>query len=295
MNPFQQPRYQLQRTQDFLAKLFHHFVNDRCPESAGALAYTSLLALVPLMAVGFTLFAAFPAFDGLTGKLQSFVFSNFVPASGKVVEAYIEGFVAKASALTLPGLIALLVTALLSMATIERTFNAIWKVRRRRNFVDAFMVYWAILTVGPLLIGVSLAVSSYVASLPFFSDAARSLGGPGVFLKLLPFLAATLAFALLYAIVPYQRVPPRHAIAGGVVAAVLFELAKKGFALFVTHFPTYEAIYGALAALPIFLIWVYLSWLIILLGAEFTYCLGNSIASRPDPVRDMAEDVAPPQ
>nr|VFJ63414.1 MAG: YihY family inner membrane protein [Candidatus Kentron sp. DK] len=282
------PQHQLLRTRVFLEHLFRHFIDDRCPESASALAYTSLLALVPLMAVGFSLFAAFPAFEGVTEKVQGFIFGNFVPARGEVVEAYLRGFVEKASALTLSGLVGLLATALLAMATIERTFNAIWKVRRRRNLVDTFMVYWAVLTVGPLLIGISLAITSYVASLPLFSEAARGLGGPGIFIKTLPFLATTLAFALLYAVVPYQRVPSRHAVAGGVAAAILFELAKKGFAFFVTQFPTYEVIYGAIAALPIFLVWIYLSWLIILFGAEITYCLGTMPA--PNALPEKTED-----
>lgn len=269
--------HRLQRAKTFFGNLFRHFIDDGCPESASALAYTSLLALVPLMAVGFTLFAAFPAFEGFTDQIRGFIFENFVPASGEIVESYLQGFVTKASALTLPGLVGLLITALLAMSTIERTFNAIWKVRNQRRPIDTFTVYWAVLTLGPILIGISLAVTSYVASLAFFSGAA------GVFLKSLPFLASALAFTLLYAVVPQQKIPPRHALAGGLVGAVLFELAKKGFALFVTSFHTYETIYGALATLAIFLVWIYLSWLIILFGAEFTYCLGNPGPDAPEP------------
>ncbi len=261
--------------QRFLRYLFGAFIRDRCPEVAGVLSYTSLLSLVPLMAVSFAVFAAFPVFDDVTGKVQDFIFSNFVPAAGEVVEAHLQGFVAKASRLTAPGIVFLVVTALLLMSTIDRALNTIWKVRVRRRLLHAFMVYWAVLTLGPLLIGVSLVVTSYVVSLPLLTDAASSLGGAGFLLKLMPFLAGALAFTLLYAVVPNQGVPFRHALAGGAVAALLFELAKKAFALYVTHFPTYEAIYGALAAMPIFLVWIYLSWLVILLGAEFTHCLGT--------------------
>nr|VFK20108.1 MAG: membrane protein [Candidatus Kentron sp. LPFa]VFK34433.1 MAG: membrane protein [Candidatus Kentron sp. LPFa] len=267
-----------QRIKDFFTHLIRHFIDDRCIESAGVLAYTSLLSLVPLLAVSFTLFSAFPAFAEFTDKILDFVVNAFVPANREIVESHLRNFVEKASTLTLPGLIGLLITALLSIATIEKTFNAIWKVNRRRNLMDAFMVYWSVLTLGPLLVGVSLAVTSYVVSLSFFSDAARGIEDAGVLLKLLPFFAAALAFTLLYATVPYQRVSIRHAMVGGIVAAGLFELAKEGFVLFITHFPTYEVIYGALATLPIFLIWIYLFWLIVLLGAEFTYCLG-----KPDP------------
>nr|VFK37422.1 MAG: membrane protein [Candidatus Kentron sp. TC] len=280
MNPLRK----LRRIKDFFTLLIRHFINDRCFESAGALAYTSLLSLVPLMAVSFTLLSAFPVFAEFTDKILDFIVNTFVPANRGIVESHLRNFVEKASALTLPGLIGLLITALLSMATIEGTFNAIWKINRRRNLMDAFIVYWAILTLGPLLVGVSLAITSYVASLSFFSDAARSLGEIGALLKLLPFLSAALAFTLLYATVPYQRVPIRHAIVGGIVAAGLFELAKKGFVLFITHFLTYEVIYGALATLPIFLIWIYLFWSIVLFGAEFTYCLGGLVrGSTTDP------------
>nr|VFJ90489.1 MAG: membrane protein [Candidatus Kentron sp. LFY] len=292
MKPIHQPR----RIKNFFTCLAYHFVNDRCLESAGALAYISLLSLVPLMTVGFTLFAAFPAFDESIGKVQNFVFGNLMPASGEIVRTHLRDFMDKASALTLPGLVALLVTALLSMATIDRTLNAIWKVRRHRSLVNAFTVYWAVLTIGPILIGISLAATSYVVSLPFFANTAHGPSDPGAFLELLPFFAAMLAFTLLYAIVPYRRVPIHHAMAGGVMAAVLFESAKEGFALFVTYFSTYEAIYGALAALPLFLIWIYLSWPIILFGAEFTYCLGNSssILERDAGQSDRVSDRAAP-
>jgi len=288
--------HQLQPIRDFSASLARHFINDRCPESAGALAYTSLLSLVPLMAVGFTLFAAFPAFNGFLDKAQDFIFGNFMPENAEAIQAHLRGFVGKASALTLPSLAALLGTALLSMATIDQTLNRIWKVRRQRSLVNAFIVYWAVLTLGPILIGVSLAITSYVASLPFLHDAVQP-SKSGMFVRVLPFFAATLAFTLLYAIVPYRRIPLYHAMAGGVVAAALFELAKKGFTLFVTRFSTYEAIYGALAAVPIFLIWIYVSWLIILLGAEFTYCLGNRISGESDPIPNPGvkkSDVSPP-
>nr|VFK53867.1 MAG: membrane protein [Candidatus Kentron sp. TUN]VFK55510.1 MAG: membrane protein [Candidatus Kentron sp. TUN] len=245
------------------------------------MAYTMLLSLVPFIAVGFILFSGFPAFDGFIEKIYGFIADNFLPESAKVVEEHLKGFVDKASALTVPGLIALIATALLSMATVHKTFNGIWKVNHQRSFINILIVYWAVLTLGPFLIGISMIATSYVTSLLFFSDTIHGSSDTGLFLKLLPFFIATLAFALLYTTVPSQRVPIRHAIVGGMVAAILFELAKKGFSIFVIHFSTYEDIYGALAALPVFLIWIYLSWLIVLFGAEFTYCLGN-----PSPIPD---------
>nr|VFJ69041.1 MAG: tRNA-processing RNAse BN [Candidatus Kentron sp. FW] len=262
-----------QRTTDFLLYLFRSFIKDRCPVSAGMLSYTSLLSLVPLMALGFALFASFPVFDELEGKVKGFIFSNLVPATGEVVKEYLTTFVEKASGLTAPGIVFLLVTALLLISTIDRELNAIWKVYRRRNLLGSFIVYWAILTLGPLLVGFSLVISSYLVSLSF--EVTHGLADHETLFKLLSFLAVALAFTLLYAIVPYRHISLRDAIAGGVLAAALFELAKKLFTLYITHMGTYEAIYGALAAVPIFLIWVYISWLVILLGAEFTYCLGS--------------------
>nr|VFK80174.1 MAG: membrane protein [Candidatus Kentron sp. SD] len=271
MKPFHLAR----QTGTFLARLVHDFMEDRCFQSAGALAYVSLLALVPLLTIGFTVFTTFPAFDGFVEKTQAFIFSVFMPENAQAIQAYLRDFMEKAATLTLPGLIALLATAFLAMNGIDQTFNAIWKTRRHGNLVNTFTAYWAVLTLGPILIGVSFVATSYVASLSLSFHADTDPGGPGPLLALLPFFATMLAFTLLYAVVPRQRVPVRHAMAGGMAAAALFEAAKKGFTLFITHFSSYEAIYGALAAVPISLIWIYLSWLIILLGAEFTHCLGN--------------------
>nr|VFJ60374.1 MAG: tRNA-processing RNAse BN [Candidatus Kentron sp. FW] len=271
MNFTSKPR----RTTDFLIYLFRSFINDRCPVSAGMLSYTSLLSLVPLMVLGFALFAAFPVFNELTGKVQGLIFSNLVPATGEVVKEYLTTFVEKASGLTAPGIVFLLVTALLLISTIDRELNAIWKVYRRRNLLGSFIIYWAILTLGPLLVGFSLVISSYLVSLSLSFEVTHGLADHETLFKLLSFLAVALAFTLLYAIVPYRHISLRHAVAGGTLAAALFELAKKIFTLYITHMGTYEAIYGALAAVPIFLIWIYISWLVILLGAEFTHCLGS--------------------
>jgi len=160
------------------------------------------------------------------------------------------------------------------MSNIDKAFNTIWHVRRKRSPVSKFTVYWAILSLGPILIAVSVGVTSYLVSIPLFSDGETVMLVRNRLLSLMPVGLSAFAFTLLYALVPNRSVPLRHAILGGVLAALLFELAKRGFALYVTTFPTYETIYGALAAVPIFLIWIYLSWLVTLLGAEFTYCLG---------------------
>jgi len=251
------------------------FVEDKCMQNAGALAYTTLLSLVPLMAIMISIFSAFPMFDNLQNSMSSFIFENFVPTSGSVVQSYLDQFAGRASRLTATGLVFLLITALMLMATIDRAFDMIWKCHKKRKLTTAFMVYWAALTLTPLLMGGSLAVSSYLMSLPILSDAANTVVERGKLWGLTPVFFSFVAFTILYRIVPQGSVRFKEAVAGGLLSALLFEIAKKGFAFYVTTFPGYEKIYGTLAAIPIFLVWVYLSWLVVLLGAELTYCLGR--------------------
>lgn len=259
----------------FVLFLFDNYRKDHCSSSAAALSYTTLLSLVPLTAVVFSVFAAFPVFESVALEIQNFVFKNFVPASGEVVQTYLQQFAGKASQLTVIGIGALFVSALLLMNTIDSAMNAIWHIKTARSPLAKFVVYWAVLTLGPILMGISLVITSYLTSLPLFSDTAIISGLKSQLLAALPFLATTLACTLLYAVVPNTRINIRHALTGAVIAAVLFELAKKAFAFYITAFPTYEVIYGALAAIPVFLVWVYVSWLVILLGAEITYSLAH--------------------
>jgi membrane protein len=263
-----------QRYWHFIKLLGARFVEDQGMPSAASLTYVTLLSLVPLMTVSLAVFSAFPVSERVTDQIQDFVFANFIPASGEVLQQYLQQFSQKASQLTGAGFLFLIVVALALMANIDKAFNTIWRVKKKRSPISKFIVYWAILSLGPLLIGVSMAVTSYLVSLPLFTDAAATLGFGRRLLGLTPLLASATAFTLLYAVVPNRRVPIKNAIAGGVLAAILFEIAKRGFAFYLTSFPAYEAIYGALAAIPIFLVWVYLSWVVTLLGAEFSCCLG---------------------
>ncbi len=258
----------------FSRLLLHHFNQDAGMQHVAALTYTTLLSLVPLMTVMLALFSVFPASDRVAQQVEDFLFQNFVPAAGEAVQEYLRTFSQKAGKLTGVGFAFLIIVALMLMSNIDKAFNTIWHVRRKRSPVAKFTVYWAILSLGPILIAFSVGVTSYLVSIPLFSDTETVMLVRSRLLGLMPVMISALAFTLLYALVPYRNVPLRHAVAGGVLAALLFELAKRGFALYVTTFPTYETIYGALAAVPIFLIWIYLSWLVTLLGAEFTYCLG---------------------
>jgi len=263
----------LQQLRGFLTLVLARLVRHEAPQNAAALTYTSLLSLVPLMTVTLAVFSAFPVADRMYLLIQDFVFQNFVPTSSELLQQYLSEFSAKASRLTGAGVGFLLLTALMMMGTIDRALNAIWEVKTRRSLSRKFLIYWAVLSLGPVLIGASLLVTSYIISLPILSDAASSGVGRSL-LGLTPVAASAIAFTMMYLVIPNRRVRAAHALIGGVFAAVLFEGAKRAFGFYITQFPTYEAIYGALASIPIFLVWLYLSWVVVLLGAEVTHCLG---------------------
>lgn len=253
--------------------LWRHFREDRSFEAAAALSYTSLLALVPLMAVMLGVISAFPVFDQWANELETYIFSNFVPAAGDAVQEHLNQFVERTAGLTGAGTVFLIITALLLMSTIERSLNRIWRVAKPRGITGRLLTYWSVLTLGPLLMGASLALTSYLAALPLLAPQAMRGILQEVFLNITPFLVALIGFALVFVVVPNRRVRLRHALAGAFLSALLFELAKRGFVLYVTHFPTYERLYGALAAVPIFLVWIYVSWVVVLLGASVAAAL----------------------
>lgn len=254
--------------------LWRRIDEDNMTTQAGNLAYVSLLALVPLIAVVFALFAAFPVFSDISVQLKNFIFTNFVPAAGNTIQRYLEQFVANVNKMTAVGAVSLIVTALLLMHSVDSALNVIWRSDKKRPMVYSFAVYWMILTLGPLLAGASLAISSYLMSLRWVSVSGVNSLIEQV-LRVFPLLLSILAFWLLYSIVPTRRVPGRDALVGAVVAGLLFELGKKGFALYVTMFPSYQLIYGVLAVIPILFLWVYWTWCIVLLGAEITVTLDD--------------------
>jgi len=259
----------------FIRYFFRQFHKQRGMQIASSLAYTTLLSLVPLITVVLAFLQGLPIFETIGGTVQSFIFSNFVPTFGDTIQEYLATFSSKASQLTITGLGVLFVIALMLMGTIDNAFNTIWYVRTRRRPVARFLVYWAILTLGPLLLGAGLLTSSYLLSIPLLNDGGIVHGLQQQLLAWLPFLMTTLAFTLMYILVPNCFVPRRHALIGGVAAALLFELAKYGFGLYVRTVPTQQTIYGALAVIPLFLIWIYISWVVLLLGAHITFCLST--------------------
>ena len=258
----------------FAQFVWGRFQQDRLTVTAGYLAYVTLLSLVPMIAVVFGMMSAFPVFQSLKQEMEQFVYHNFVPTAGDMLKEYIDGFVANATNTTAVGIGALVVVALMLISAIDKNLNYIWRSTQSRPLAQAFAMYWMILTLGPVLIGASIAISSYIFSLRLFG--AESLFGIGyLLLRGLPFLFSVLTFLLVYTVVPNCKVRLIHAFIGALLAATLFELAKRGFAIYITNFPSYQAIYGALATIPILFVWVYLSWLVVLFGAEATACLGE--------------------
>jgi len=267
-----------QRINDFMEFgrfLVQRFLADRGPHSAAALTYTTLFAVVPMMTVTFAMLSAIPAFQGVGEQIQMYIFSNFIPSTGATIQEYLVAFTDQARQLTWFGVGFLTATALMMLLTIEKAFNVIWRVRQPRRGMSSFLLYWAILSLGPLLLGAGFAMSTYITSLSLISGP-HALIGVRTILKAMPLVLSIAAFTLIYAAVPNTRVPLRHALVGGVFTAVLFEAAKQMFGLYVSYFPSYQLIYGAFAAVPLFLLWVYLSWMIVLFGAELVCGLSSS-------------------
>ncbi|MEE4361604.1 MAG: YihY family inner membrane protein [Pseudomonadales bacterium] len=256
---------------DFVRYVAHRFMQNGGTETAAALTYTTLFAVVPFMTVTYSLLSAVEAFEGVGDRVREFLFSNFVPAAGEAVEAKLIEFSEQARQLTAIGTAFLVVTAFMMLVNVEKAFNRIWRVREPRRGVSRFLLYWGVLTLSPLLIGLGFAISSYLFSLPLI----QGTDGFGVrerLLRMLPFLFSCGAFTVLYAAVPNTRVRLAHAFLGGVLTMLAFESAKHGFALVMKR-STVEVIYGTFAAVPLFLGWVFLTWTIVLLGAEIVAAL----------------------
>ena len=274
----------------FATLVLLRFRDDRCLQLASSLTFTTLLALVPLLTVMLTVVAAFPVFSGLTGQIDGFIASHVLPEQiGKTVLRYFDQFSQRAGRLTLIGVAVLAVTAFANMLTIERAFNSIWRATFQRPMVQRIVVYWAILTLGPILIGASLTMTSYLVAAS--SEVAKAIPYIGVLLLwLVPFALTIAAFTLLYYVVPARAIDPRHALIGGLAAGILFELAKRGFALYVSKVPSIAMVYGTFATFPIFLGWIYLSWVVIALGAVVTAMLPDYGHTRDARARALGAD-----
>ncbi|ARN74898.1 hypothetical protein BST96_12695 [Oceanicoccus sagamiensis] len=262
------------------------YVADGCSHSAAALTYMSLFALVPLLTVMYAILSAVPAFQEVGIQIQELIFDNFVPATGQEVENYLTEFSQQARKLTGVGIAFLGITAILMLKNIEKAFNAIWKTRENRSGLSSFLLYWAILSLGPIFIGLALGISTYLVSLSVMFDQVDVIGIGPQLLRLMPYLLTSAAFTLIFAAVPNCRVPIKHALIGGLITALVFELAKQLFTGIVSN-TSYQTIYGTFAAVPLFLLWIYLSWLIVLAGAVLVHAISGFNSLDDDNYSDM--------
>ncbi|MCW5698782.1 MAG: YihY family inner membrane protein [Rhodospirillales bacterium] len=257
----------------FAALVWKRFNEDRCMAIAASLSYTSLLALVPLMAISFAVLAAFPVFDDIQEQIKTFIFANFLPEAVDTVQQYLDRFLGAARGVTAIGVIGLAVTALLLFVTIEGGMNEIFRVSRPRSIVTRLLVFWAILTLGPLIMGTSFSLATLVYAFAESLGVDEVRGGLAMVARFVPPVLAIIAFAIFYVIIPSRPVKFSHALIGAVIAGVVFAALRSGFAFYITRFPTYQTLYGALATIPIFLFWMYLSWAVVLIGAIVTATL----------------------
>ena len=253
--------------------ILRHFYLSNGIQAASALAFESLLSLVPLLTVMFGLFGHISVLQDFSTMIQNFIFTNFVPEFGQTIEQYIYIFSSKASQLTISGSFILILIALMLLATIDNTFNRIWEIKKKRNPIKRVFIYFLLLIMGPLLIGIGLTLTSYFLSIPVIADVDTVFNIKSHLLRWFPFLMTSITFILLYTLVPNCYVSSKDAVIAGVICAILFELAKYAFGVYIKEMSDLENIYGALAIVPLFLIWIYISWVIILFGAHITYCL----------------------
>ncbi len=262
------------RASSFARFLWQRFIDDRLFEAAGALAFTTVFAIVPLSMVVFGVLSAFPVFDEWSQRLSHYIFSNFVPTSARAIEGVLMGFTRNTGQLTTIGVIALVVSVLVTLFSVETTFNRIWRVKTARPQLSRFLVYWTVLTLGALVAAASLAVSARFFALGIF-DSVSGRWLENTLVRMAPMAIELVAFTAIYRVVPHRTVKWRHALAGGVLAIVLLELVKGAIGLYLGSFDAYQKIYGQLSIAPIFLLWVYFGWVSILLGAS----LASSISA----------------
>ncbi|MEO8343159.1 MAG: YihY family inner membrane protein [Gallionella sp.] len=280
-----------QDIQILLRFIVARFAQDRCAETAASLTFTTLLALVPIITIVLTVFSTFPIFEDFSKQVKTYLLNNLMPENAGTIIQYMHQFSESAARLTAVGIVFLTVTAMLMMWTIDQAFNVIWQVRQSRPLLKRLVVYWAVLTIAPLLVGASLSLTSWMIGLSM--GHAQFVSSFGVLLlKILPVLFTALAFTLLFRIVPNRHVPWAHALIGAVWAAVVFETTSRIFGYFISHFTTYTLVYGAFAGVPIFLMWIYLSWLTVLFGAVIVASLSYwrmPIAQHSKPVAQLLD------
>ena len=262
------------RAASFARFLWKRFLDDRLFQAAAALSYTTAFALVPLAVVVLGVLAAFPVFDQWSKELVDYVFSNFVPSAARAIESSLDRLAENSKQLTAAGTVALVVSLLVTLNSVEATFNRIWRVASARPRLSRYLVYWTVLTLGALLAAASLSISARIFALPLFATP-EGRWVADLSLQLAPVLIELAVVMLVYRVVPHHTVQWRHALAGAVLAVLLLETVKAGLGLYLGSFQGYQKLYGALAFVPILMLWIYLSWVAILLGAS----LASSLAA----------------
>ncbi|WP_038369745.1 YihY family inner membrane protein, partial [Brackiella oedipodis] len=260
-----QPRSRLTCIKNTLIYAVRRLIDDQLTQAASSLAYTTVLAVVPLLTVILALFTIFPVFNDFKVYLDNFLRHNLMPESiSENIFEYLNSFAQSASQMTTVGVIFLFVTSIMLMMTIEEALNKIWHVKRSRGLLMRILMYWAVLSLGPIILSLSLWISGFVLQKTFdqYISIGRQFMG-----YVFPWIMSVLGLTLLYYTVPNRRVAFKDALIGGVVSGSLFEILKAGFAFYITNFPSYTLIYGAFATVPLFLLWIYISWIIVLLGA----------------------------
>ena len=256
----------------FIVFVVKRFEQDQCRDKAAALTYTTMLSIVPLLTVFLVILSSVPALESARAQLQDLLYSNLLPTSGNQVSGYLQEFAEKSANLTAIGVIFLFVTSVMLLLTIEQTFNHVWRVDNHRGGATGVMRYWTMLSLGPILIGTAFALSSAITSINFLNQnvAGYSIDW-SIWLKIISVLLTFAAFIFLYWFIPNCKVGFRSAAIAGVSIGILFEILKTGFGYAIGNFTSYDQIYGAFAVLPVFLLWIYLSWNLILLGVEISY------------------------
>jgi membrane protein len=253
---------------DFVWHVVARFWNDRGFGASAQLSYTTLLALIPLLAISTAILASYSVFDGPRENLLKFLLSNFLPKNVEAVRQQIDGFLKQTTQLSAIGTVALAVTAIILLDTVDTKFNSIWRQKEVRPLWTRIVIYWSMITLPPLLAGGSVALSTTLLEDAQIRAAAGGDAGIALVLQVLPFILLTAAFTLAYIVIPFRKVRFRHAVAGALVGAVLFEILKWGFSVYFSHFPAYQTLYGALSIIPLFLVWMYLGWCSVLFGAQ---------------------------
>ena len=258
----------------FILFVIRRFEADRCREQAGSLTYTTLFAVVPMLTVFLVIISSIKALEPARQQLQQMIYSNFLPKTSIAFDKAFNVFTDNSSNLTIIGVLFLFVTTVMMLTSIETVFNRIWRVQETRNGIIGFMRYWTIISLGPILLGSAFVISSTLASMNVLSNnfAGYEVDGTAVF-GLISFALTVLGFFILYWTIPNRSVPVRAAVIAALFGAITFELLKNLFGFVMANFTSYTIVYGAFAAIPIFLLWIFLSWNVVLLGVEISYAL----------------------